>query len=61
MRKGKLTQIATWVIFPMMAYLLVWFPLPLPGSEDNPVGKGNLKGFIYKRDGKTPLWGAQVL
>ena len=24
-------------------------------------GTGNLKGFIYKKDGKTPLWGVQVL
>lgn len=60
-RKGKLTQSAAWVTFSMMACLLVWFSLPLPGSENNTVGKGNLKGFIYKRDGKTPLWGAQVL
>jgi hypothetical protein len=49
------------LIFLVMACLLVWFSLSLTGSEDNPAGKGNLKGFIYKRDGKTPLWGAQVL
>jgi hypothetical protein len=60
-RKGKITPIAARLIFPMMVYLLVLFPPSLPGSEDNTVGKGNLKGFIYKRDGKTPLWGAQVL
>jgi hypothetical protein len=59
--KGKLTQFAAWLTFPIMACLLVWFPPSLPASEDNTVGKGNLKGFIYKRDGKTPLWGAQVL
>jgi hypothetical protein len=52
---------AAWVTFPIMAFFLVWFPHSLPASENNTVGKGNLKGFIYKRDGKTPLWGAQVL
>ena len=60
-RKGKLTQIAAWLTFPLMACFLVWFPLSLPGSQNNSMGKGNLRGFIYKRDGKTPLWGAQVL
>jgi len=60
-RTRKLTPITAWLTFPMMLCLLVWFPLSLSGSEDNPGGKGNLKGFIYKRDGKTPLWGAQVL
>jgi hypothetical protein len=59
--KGKITQIAAWMIFPMFVFILVCFPLALPGSQENPQGKGNLKGFIYKRDGKTPLWGAQVL
>lgn len=52
---------AVWLTFPMVICLLIWSPLSLRGSEDNPGGKGNLKGFIYKRDGKTPLWGAQVL
>jgi hypothetical protein len=61
MKKRKLTGMTAMVIFLVMPWLLVWFPLSLPGSEDNLVGKGNLKGFIYKRDGKTPLWGAQVL
>ncbi|MGD2085464.1 MAG: hypothetical protein PVH61_04690 [Candidatus Aminicenantes bacterium] len=61
MIKRNITQFAAWVTFPLLVCLLVWVPLPLSGSEDNPVGKGNLKGFIYKRDGKTPLWGAQVL
>lgn len=61
MKKRKLTGMTTWVIFLVMVCLLVGVPHSLPGSEDNPPGKGNLKGFIYKRDGKTPLWGAQVL
>jgi hypothetical protein len=29
-------------------------------AEETP-GVGYLKGFIYKKDGKTPLWGAQIL
>lgn len=32
--------------------------LPLFSSAD---GSGELKGFIYKKNGKTPLWGVQVL
>lgn len=44
-----------------LAFLLV---LPAPAAaesaEDSP-GKGRLKGFIYKKDGKTPQWGIQVL
>lgn len=59
--KRKITPIAAGLTFPMLVYLLLWFSLSLPGSQDNPAGKGNLQGFIYKRDGKTPLWGAQVL
>ena len=60
-QKRKITPIALCLIFSLVTCLLVWSPLSLPGSEDNPGGKGNLRGFIYKRDGKTPLWGAQVL
>ena len=61
MRKRKLIRIVTWITFPMIIYLLVWFPLRLQGSENNPRGTGKCKGFIYKRDGRTPLWGAQIL
>lgn len=61
MRKRKLTLFATWISFPMIIGIMIWFPLSLPGSENNPQGTGNLKGFIYKSDGKTPLWGAQLL
>ncbi len=60
-QERKITPIAVWLTFTLVTCLLVWSPLSLPGSEDNPGGKGNLKGFLYKRDGKTPLWGAQVL
>lgn len=62
-QKRKLTGMAAWIIFPVIACLLVWNPLPLAGGQDNAEGEGtgNLKGFIYKRDGKTPLFGAQVL
>ena len=61
MRKRKLTHIVTWITFPMIFYLLVWFPFPLPGRENNPRGIGCLKGFIYKSNGRTPLWNAQLL
>lgn len=61
MIKRKLTHTATWVMLPLVACLLVGFPLALTGSEENAPGTGNLKGFIYKADGKKPLWGAQVV
>ncbi len=37
-------------------FILVTFALPAAAE-----GTGQLKGFIYKKDGKTPLWGVQVL
>ena len=43
-------------LLPLFVFTLLW--LPLPGAAG---GIGNLKGFVYKRDGKTPRWGAQVL
>ncbi len=63
MIRRKITQTAAWVTFPLIACLLVFSPFPLPGGQDNAEGEGpgNLKGFIYKRDAKTPLFGAQVL
>lgn len=61
MRKRKLTQRITWVILPLAVWFLVGFPLALPGSEDNTPGTGKMKGFIYRADGKKPLWGAQVV
>lgn len=33
----------------------------LGNSEDYAPNCGHLKGFVYKPDGKTPLWGAQVI
>lgn len=43
--------------------LLVFiFTLTLAGEiESYAPNCGHLKGFIYKKDGKTPLWGAQVI
>jgi len=60
-KKRKLTHTAAWVILPLIICLMVGFTLPLPGSEEDAPGKGNLKGFIYKANGKKPLWGAQVV
>jgi hypothetical protein len=60
-RKRKFAHTVLWVTLPMIACLLVCFPYYLPGSEDNTVGTGKLKGFIYKANGRTPLWGAQVV
>ena len=50
--------------------LFLFFIAPITGSADAPVikkttvykpGCGHLRGFIYKPDGETPLWGAQVV
>jgi hypothetical protein len=50
--------------------LFLFFVVPITGSADAPVikntveykpGCGHLRGFIYKPDGETPLWGAQVV
>jgi hypothetical protein len=60
-RKRNITHPVTWVMLPLVACLLIGFPLTLPGSEENAPAAGNLKGFIYKADGKKPLWGAQVV
>jgi hypothetical protein len=58
-----------WVLF-------LFFLVPMAGSADQPTdentvlsdetieyepGCGHLRGFIYKSDDKTPLWGAQVV
>lgn len=43
-------------------FLLFVFSLSALGnSEEYAPNCGHLKGFIYKPDGKTPLWGAQVV
>jgi hypothetical protein len=50
--------------------LFLFFIVPITGFADAPVikntveykpGCGHLRGFIYKPDGETPLWGAQVV
>jgi len=55
--------ISLWVLFSV-------FMVPMVVVGDTPVikktveykpGCGHLRGFIYKPDGETPLWGAQVV
>jgi len=42
-------------------FFLLLSPI-LPGESDAYApNSGHLKGFIYKPNGKTPLWGAQVI
>lgn len=50
--------------------LCLLFMIPIAVNADSPVikktveykpGCGHLRGFIYKSDGETPLWGAQVV
>jgi hypothetical protein len=56
--------------FLSLLVLFLFFLVPIVGSADTPAikntdeykpGCGHLRGFIYKPDGKTPLWGAQVV
>ncbi len=47
------------VIF--LFFLLTAAPALSGGSDAYAPNSGHLKGFIYKPDGKTPLWGAQVI
>ncbi len=56
MRKQKSKTIVASVT--LFLFVGVLYPLQ---SLSYPEGTGNLKGFIYKANSKTPLWGAQVL
>ena len=47
------------VIF--LFFLLVAAPALSVDSDAYAPNSGHLKGFIYKPDGKNPLWGAQVI
>jgi hypothetical protein len=51
------------VLFTLTMFL--FFILPTASftntSEMNTQNNGHLRGFIYKSDNKTPLWGAQVV
>jgi len=62
-------------IYKIRNFLTRWclflvFIMPMVVRADTPVNKstaaykpgcGHLRGFIYKPDGETPLWGAQVV
>jgi len=53
----------TGVLFTLTMFL--FFTLPIASFTDtyepNTKNNGHLRGFIYKSDDKTPLWGAQVV
>ncbi|UCH92203.1 MAG: carboxypeptidase regulatory-like domain-containing protein [Candidatus Aminicenantes bacterium] len=57
-QRGLRNRVALLTLF-LWVFLLVGFPLP--GTAEEGEDTGNLKGFIYKRNGRTPLWGAQVV
>ncbi|MGD2085462.1 MAG: carboxypeptidase-like regulatory domain-containing protein [Candidatus Aminicenantes bacterium] len=59
----KRSYLSLWVLF-------LFFMVPMSSTAETPVikktisykpGCGHLRGFIYKSDGETPLWGAQVV
>ena len=61
---SKIRRFVTWWL------LFLFLIVPMAGIADTPVikntveykpGCGHLRGFIFKPDGKTPLWGAQVV
>lgn len=67
-------QIKNKGIYKKKSFLSLWvsflfFIVPMAGIAVTPAKKntveykpgcGHMRGFIYKSDGKTPLWGAQV-
>lgn len=61
MRKKILKNTHAITLFTLSLFVLLLFPSPgIAVAEETP-GVGHIKGFIYKKDGKTPLWGVQVL
>lgn len=51
----KRFKITAWILLLMVT---VFFVIPETVIAE---GTGNLKGFIYKKKGKKPRWGVQVL
>lgn len=63
MRKKIVKNTPAITLLTLSLFILFLFPSPgiaAAEAEETP-GVGFLKGFIYKKDGKTPLWGVQVL
>ncbi len=63
MRKKIIKKTNTITLFTLSLFVLCLMPSPgIAGAGDEETeGVGHLKGFIYKKNGKTPLWGVQVL
>jgi hypothetical protein len=64
-RKKIVKKTHTITLFTISLFVLCLVPSPGiadAGAADVATeGVGHLKGFIYKKNGKTPLWGVQVL
>lgn len=61
MRKKIIKKINTITLFTISLFVLCLVPSPGIAGEEGIEGVGHLKGFIFKKNGKTPLWGVQVL
>jgi len=60
-RKKILKKSNTITLFTLSLFILCLVPSPSIAVDQESEGVGHLKGFIFKKNGKTPLWGVQVL